>query len=164
MFKLIGDYFYEQFLLVKTEDFGLLVLMFLSCELHDNWIYKDWLQIGCSLEQLQDWIFLQLSQLSMESVFQNRVSEKDQLFWLYVSDRHTCQACSLCTLVCQKVIFKQGYTSSVMQREKGSVCPVCGPILDKNPWERPWLMSLAPMNGAIRCWCGQKSKTSWGKR
>ena len=124
MFQVIGHYFYKLFSLVKTEDCRLLVLMFLSCELHDNWINEDWLQIGCSLEQWQGWIFLQLSQLSMESVFQYRVSEKEQLFWLKVSDRHTCQACSLCTLVSQKVIFNYDCMSSVMQREKGSACVV----------------------------------------
>ena len=49
-------------------------------------------------------------------------------------------------------------------KEKGPVlCPVCGHFLCWNAWEQPWLMSLAPTNGAIRCQGERKYKPPGGK-
>jgi hypothetical protein len=39
-----------------------------------------------------------------------------------------------------------------------------GPVLGLEPWEQPWLMSLAPTNGAIECQGKRKCKTSWRKK
>jgi len=44
------------------------------------------------------------------------------------------------------------------------LCLLMGPPLAGGPREHPWLMSLAPTNGAMRCQCARKHKTSWGKK
>ncbi len=90
------------------------VLMSLSCKLHDDQISQglaaDWLESwdSCRIDP-----FCNCPWLLLGSAIQERTSEKEQPFWLFVSDRHTCQACTICTFVSQKVIFKQDCTTSV---------------------------------------------------
>ncbi len=49
------------------------------------------------------------------------------------------------------------YFPCIVQREKDSACVLfMGPALAEGPREHPWLMSLTPTNGAIRCQCKQK--------
>ena len=38
-----------------------------------------------------------------------------------------------------------------------------GSALAEDPKEHPWLMSLAPTNGAMKCQCARKIQTSGGK-
>ena len=104
--------------------------------------YQDWLQIGCNSGQLQDWLFLQLFQQSWESISQDKLSVKEQLFCLFVSDRHTCQACTLVQLFLRRWYPNKIVLPLFVLGDSGlCLCPVCGPILDMKPWEHPSLMS-----------------------
>ena len=51
------------------------------------------------------------------------------------------------------------YFPCTVQKEEDSACVLfMGIALAESPREHPWLMSLAPTNGTIRCQCTQKVK------
>ncbi len=65
-------------LLDQTEDCQMVILVLLSCKLHDDRIAFSWVSVltefGCNLFQLQDWIFLSTAATDGEIFFFQKLS------------------------------------------------------------------------------------------
>jgi hypothetical protein len=113
------SYFYKS----ENEDWHMLILMLLSCILHDNHLTCSWVltltEFGCKLFQLQDWILLSTVPTDGEILQYQKVFS----FCILVSDPYTGQVCIWNIMFLRE--FSPGffmYFLCTLQKEEDNSC------------------------------------------
>ncbi len=150
---------------MRTMNIGVLII--LTCNLYANefietgcmFVSVAWLKSFCTCITFMRAGYMLLSVETVVPLLDNCFC----LLWYYLSPWGNCfWQLDICFWETNLRWFLY-FLCCVQRRKDPSWCPNYGYFLYQNPWEQPWLMSLAPTNGAIRCQGEQKYKPPWGK-
>ena len=150
----------------QNEDWQMVILMLLSCKLYGNQFY---LQLSVNSHRV--WLqFLSVARLNISfnccNWWWNIIDSESFLllyrsFWMDILDRYVYGILSFSEDYHQLFLILPPVSH---KGEDRAYVLFMGLALARGPIEHPWLMSLALTNGAMRCQCTQKHKTSQGEK